>query len=122
MNQQQITDAFQAFFTYWKEKTPHANEYLPFDLMEFFKAGIEVARELAWHGPEEKATMGRTIVAHDNESGETEVSYGGGRIQRGKWAYAEDVFSSEMMSVIREREAEIEAWLEHERQREPEIY
>ena len=121
MRQNDIIDAFQTFYKYWEEKTPHSSEYLPFDLLDFFKAGIEAARELTWHNAEEDPGYGKTVVAHDVDGGDMEVSYGGGRIERGKWAYAEEIFSTEMMETVREREADLAAWLEGRRQREPEI-
>lgn len=120
MKQENIRDAFQAYYSYWEDKTPHSSEYLPFDLLEFFKAGIEASRELVWHDASEDPGHGKTVVAHDVDGGDMEVSYGGGRINRGKWAYAEELFDSDTMEIVRAREDEIADWLESRRQMEPE--
>ena len=116
------SDAFDAFYAQWKAQNPQADQYLPFDLQEFFVAGIEAARETCWHSPDEIASLGKTIIAHDPESGEMEVSYCGGQIDRGFWAYAEEVFSEEMLMTIHEREAELAAWFaEEDKKREARI-
>ena len=73
-------------------------------------------RTLLWHGPEEAATEGATIVAIDPECGDAYLSYGGGQIDHGYWAYAEDFFCKEMMMQVHEKEAELASWLEQERQ------
>lgn len=115
MNQKIVRDAFQAYYSYWAEKTPHSSEYLPFDLFEFFKAGIEAFKELVWHESSEDPGYGKTIVAHDASGGDVEISYGGGKINRGKWAYADEIFDTDSMETVHEREVEIAAWLEGKR-------
>ena len=76
----------------------------------------EAERTLLWHGVEEIPAEGATIVAIDPDSGDTFLSYGGGQIDHGYWAYAEDFFCKEMLAQVHEREAELASWLEQERQ------
>ena len=82
----------------------------------------EAERTLLWHGPEEVPTEGATIVAIDPECGDSYVSYGGGRIDHGWWAYAEDFFCKEMMMLVHERENEIASWLEQERDERTSVF
>ena len=116
MNQDDIRDAFQAYYAYWEDKTPHSSDYLPFDLLEFFKAGVEAAREIVWHDASEDPGHGKTIVEHDVEEGDIAICYGGGKVDYGKWAYAEELFDADTMEIVRAREAEMAAWLESKRQ------
>ena len=106
--------AFKAFYEAWIVHNPHADEYLPFDFHEFFTAGGEAHRESVWHLPEEVPEHGKTIVGIDVETGTCELSYGGGYITSGCWAYAQDLLNEDMMRGVREREAEIKAWVDEE--------
>ena len=80
----------------------------------------DVELNLIWHGPEEAAQEGETIVAADPESGDIFISYGGGQIDHGYWAYAKDIFCSEMMMFVNEKELELRSWLEQERRQQEE--
>ena len=116
------SDAFDAFYTNWRRQNPQNDQYLPFDLQDFFIAGLEFAKESCWHTADETPSLGKTILAHEPESGRTELSYCGGQIDRGFWAYAEEVFSEEMLMTIHEREAELAAWFaEEDKKREARI-
>jgi hypothetical protein len=121
MKERDIQKAFQEHFNAWKTHNPQAEEYLPFDLMDFFRGGVEAVKEMIWHQPEEIPESGKTIVAVDAEDGECHISYGGGMIEKGHWAYAEDLFCYDMMDQVTEKEQELEAWMHHdfvERERE----
>jgi len=80
----------------------------------------DVELNLIWHGPEEAAQEGETIVAADPESGDIFISYGGGLIDHGYWAYAKDIFCPEMMTLVREKEMELRSWMEQTRREQME--
>ena len=111
-----MKDAFDMFFKAWKEDNPQAEEYLPFDLQDFFLAGMEAFREVIWHSALMQPESRKTIVAWSE--GDCEISYGGGQVLSGHWAYASDLFSEEMMDELIERETEIAAWQEAEKRQE----
>lgn len=106
--------AFKAFYEGWITHNPHADEYLPFDFNEFFTAGSDSHREYIWHKPEEVPEHGKTVVAIDVDSGTCELSYGGGYIEHGYWAYAEDLLNDAMLLEVWDKEAELRAWVEQE--------
>ena len=76
----------------------------------------EIELTLLWHGPEEVSEEMETIVVADPENDDMYISYGGGQIDRGWWAYARDLFCKEMMEIVTRKEDDLRAWLRKERE------